>query len=147
MHYPDLADRCQIASGATVRAVGWLALDHSYPVGACAPEILPILRRLATEGWVPFVAAGFHECELCPGEPHREGANILLPSEGLLYAAPAMITHYVDAHGYAPPLAFVEAALACPPPKTRAYVEALRPFIGLWGTHVDERALEAYLQR
>jgi hypothetical protein len=43
----------------------------------------------------------------------------------VLYAAPSLILHYIDAHEYAPPEAFCEAVLACPPMGSEAYLQAI----------------------
>ena len=45
----------------------------------------------------------------------RFGANnLFVPGEGLIYVAPSMIAHYIDAHAYDPPAVFWEAVMKCP---------------------------------
>jgi hypothetical protein len=48
--------------------------------------------------------------------------NLLVPCRGLIYAAPSLVIHYIEAHGYKPPDAFVEALRqldpAAPPYRT-----------------------------
>jgi hypothetical protein len=47
-----------------------------------------------------------------------------VPGRGVVYVAPSLIPHYVDAHGYAPPRAFREAVLAGPPMRSVAHFRA-----------------------
>lgn len=53
------------------------------------------------------------------------GANLFVPGDGVIYAAPSTIIHYIDAHRYLPPAAFVAAVHACPPMRSPAYLKAL----------------------
>ncbi len=43
----------------------------------------------------------------------------------ILYVAPSLILHYIDAHGYAPPDQFQRAVMECPPMKSMPYLRAL----------------------
>jgi hypothetical protein len=136
MWYPDLSTTCQIARGPSVRAVGWLSAEHEFTKGTVAVAALDALRVLVREGYCPVALAGLHTCELCSRE--RGSGNLLVPTGDLLYAAPAMIVHYVEAHEYAPPESFVQAVLACPAPPQAAYYDALRPFGAVWGYSDDD---------
>jgi hypothetical protein len=62
----------------------------------------------------------------------RDSGNVLVPSGEILYAAPAMVVHYIEAHNYQPPAAFIEAVLRCPVPPQPAYYNALRTFGSVW---------------
>jgi hypothetical protein len=42
-----------------------------------------------------------------------------------IYVAPVGILHYIAAHWYKPPMAFVEAVMACPPMQSMAYKREL----------------------
>lgn len=56
----------------------------------------------------------------------RFGANnLFVPGEGLIYVAPSMIAHYIDAHAYEPPSVFWEAVMKCPEMWSDAYGQAL----------------------
>jgi hypothetical protein len=46
-------------------------------------------------------------------------------SDRLLAVAPSLILHSMDAHEYAPPAAFCEAVLACPPMRSMDYLRAI----------------------
>lgn len=51
--------------------------------------------------------------------------NLFVPGGGLIYVAPSMIAHYIDAHAYEPPAVFWEAVTKCPEMWSDAYGEAL----------------------
>jgi hypothetical protein len=56
----------------------------------------------------------------------RFGANnLFVPGEGLIYVAPSMIAHYIDAHAYDPPALFWEAVMQCPEMWSDAHGQAL----------------------
>lgn len=99
-----------------MRAVGWLAAGHEFARGPTNEIVAVRVDYLVEEGWMHVVAAGPHLCELC--ESARSASSVLVPSvsTGLLYAAPAMITHYMRDHEYLPPQEFCEAVLICPAP-------------------------------
>lgn len=130
MHYPDLATECQIARGARVRAVGWLAEGHDFSHGDVDAKVIDALTQLRDDGWVHVASAGPHECEFCRGA--REARNILVPAPDVLYVAPAMVVHYIEDHAYRPPREFLAAVLACPAPLTDAYYAELRRFVDVF---------------
>jgi hypothetical protein len=51
--------------------------------------------------------------------------NFYVPAEGRIYVAPGMMLHYVDAHEYAPPAIYQEAAVRCPPMRSMDYFRAI----------------------
>lgn len=124
--------------GVTEISVGWLEAGHAVPRGAVPAEFVDELRRLCSAGI--YRTRGFHLCQFCPRQSwppkptfvafeDREylvgSAEIRVDGDGVRYAAPDMIIHYVDAHGYKPPDGFVAAVLAgrndstALPPSTR----------------------------
>ena len=121
----------------TLIAVGWLSKDHPYPVGNVSVAFFRKLCQLLQNPWQPFVCGGHHTCDLCQfsshGQAHFENyevpsasaANLFVPSQGNVFVAPELITHYVDAHHYKPPEAFIAAVMACPPMHSMAYKRAL----------------------
>jgi len=106
-------------------AIGWLHPDHPYSQGSVSPEFASRLREFAllwfksveALGWP--VSAGVHLCEFCGKVTGTSMFGVL--SHGHLYYVPDMVAHYVDEHGYAPPISFVQALMACPLPGTREY--------------------------
>jgi hypothetical protein len=116
--------------------VGWLGGGHAYTRGEAPPALVGRLQEYARRwgdsvealGWP--VAAGCHDCELCGA--FATAGNFGVPAGELLYVCPEMIPHYVEAHDYLPPRAFVEAVLAAPLPGTPAYAAAVAPFVQHW---------------
>jgi hypothetical protein len=106
--------------------VGWLAAGHDFAKGEVSPSFVMRLQELVAHARTRQTR-GFHECELCadpnpPGDDtHMNGRNPRLSSaeiravgsDGVRYAAPTLIPHYIIEHGYAPPQPFVEAVLRC----------------------------------
>ncbi|HKE45450.1 MAG TPA: NUDIX domain-containing protein [Steroidobacteraceae bacterium] len=97
--------------------VGWLSRDYAFNSGKVSEEFLRALRKLARS---PMnLCCGVHLCEFCPPpRDPREGriggnGEIWVPgTDGVVYVAPALIDHYVEAHGYSPPAVFVAAVMA-----------------------------------
>ncbi len=126
------------AIGLTPLSVGWLDRRRPFPTGQIAPQLLERLLSFCEEPAVvcPFVAQ--QPCPLC-------GQRITLSLNGRLfplgwaelraigaediYAAPTLIYHFIEAHHYQPPAAFIQAVLHGPPPGSaehRALVNTLR---------------------
>jgi len=139
VHFPDLGpcDYFHLLDPAPV-AVGWLDGEHPYERGSVQPSFLEALARIAQEPWQPFYFMGWHNCELCasasrPGSIEVAGIrvttginNVFVPGDGVVYAAPSLILHYIVEHEYLPPLAFQRAVESCPAMGSRAYYDALR---------------------
>lgn len=126
MFLPDLSETTMLKADAPVLAVGWLDRDHPYPRGPVTEAVYHRLRELLRNPWQPFVCAGSHGCELCRFEPEARGAaNLFVPGDGVIYCCPGLITHYVNAHDYAPPAAFTAAVLACPDTRSMEYKRLL----------------------
>jgi len=139
-YIPDLApcDYFSFFEIERVRAVGWLDAFHRFPKGSVPRGTL---RRLAAlRKWARSDSMGVHLCELCPVTVHdatgiigrwhacraRSGANVFVPGQGVVYAAPVLILHYIRSHDYLPPPEFLAATKACPlarVPYYRAIIE------------------------
>lgn len=114
-----------------VLAVGWLG--EEVPTSGEVPDAV-IERLIDAHHHAKFSdgTMGCHECELCPEPPMVDGmgkipdtpwrgqpTGVLMSTHGYhlvqddqhTFAAPAMIPHYILAHGYRPPDAFLEAVL------------------------------------
>lgn len=136
-------------ASASLLAVGWLSSQAEYSRGPVDSDFLQKLLTLLVDPWEPARFRGYHDCEFCryPGPktihhwrdvgPHqpigsgcveiRLGArNLFVPGGGVVYAAPSLIAHYLDAHEYCPPEEFCKAVLACPPMGSSDYEHALR---------------------
>ena len=60
----------------------------------------------------------YQEGKLCNDELR------VLGSDGVIYAAPAMLRHYITVHHYRPPEQFIQAVLHGLRPSSRTYDEA-----------------------
>lgn len=130
MYYADMSEECQVGSGPGVRAVGWLDAAHEFTRGSVAPEYIEALKRHVKTAWAPVFLMGPHFCQFCPKNVRTGGSrNVWIPSTGHLFIAPEMVVHYITAHGYRPPEAFLEAVLACPEQGSPEYLEFLRRFL------------------
>ena len=101
--------------GVEVLNVGWLDRDFPFAAGKSSPEFHEALRRLCEN---PIrLHRGYHVCQFCPQAVQDHGARIgngqirIQGLDGTWFSAPTMVYHYVEAHQYMPPPAFVAAVL------------------------------------
>ncbi|GAA0560349.1 hypothetical protein GCM10010172_49380 [Paractinoplanes ferrugineus] len=107
--FADLSPYTYLGSGRAMRNVGWLGPDSGFPAGPVDDVVLEQLARWAREP--ANLTRGRHGCEFCPGpvaalgngEIHVTGAD------GTTYAAPTLLVHYIEVHGYRPPDEFLAA--------------------------------------
>jgi hypothetical protein len=109
--------------GLPLLNVGWLDSSHPFQTGAPPDGLMAALTKLAKMRI--HQTRGYHHCELCildmgddareailQGLIARESAEFRVKGQGVMYAAPQLLTHYVAAHEYLPPAVFCEAAIA-----------------------------------
>lgn len=102
-----------------VLAVGWLSQLEPFTQGEVPPEFLARLTELVQQPVNLF--RGSHQCEYCPSaglwllRAHGNGEIRVVGTDGITYVAPALIAHYVAAHHYQPPQAFVHAVMDVTP--------------------------------
>ena len=140
-------------SGLThVVAVGWLEPPFEFPRGLVNRATRDRLQTLLSARWALSSAFGSHACRFCAeaagidgrsadfglGELPRGSANILIPGRDVVYAAPELILHYIDAHQYCPPAAFARAVRVCPPMQSKRYFLALMTTGGEMPAFVEE---------
>jgi len=114
-------------------SVGWLSKEHDFARGCIPPEFRERLVALMGDTYCPSLFLGSHLCDFCaPVNAHpfdlsypHGCANLLVPGPDVIYACPALIVHYIDAHGYQPPDAFVMAVLQCPTVASEMYFRRL----------------------
>ena len=118
-------------------AIGWLSFGEQYARGDVAEKFFIALVDLLVAPWEPAATAGYHQCELCrfSGGPRtlkfanrsiEMGArNLYVPASGAVFVVPSLIAHYIDAHGYEPPIEFQHAVLACPPMRSTQYFRSI----------------------
>lgn len=137
-HFPDLDPYAyprpyEDGVHAGVVHVGWLDGIHPFPKGPVAPSLIEKMKLLAANPVELY--RGRHICELCvepadvvktfvPGmgklidpnsswlrwaEQRWGNGEIRVAGEGVIYAAPVLVVHYVEEHGYLPPAQFLKA--------------------------------------
>jgi len=126
MYFADLSQYCygKAEPDPNVLNVGWLSSAHPYTQGSVSDLFVTHLRHLVQSPVNLY--RGLHFCEFCPEPQVRTtpgGLRIVDPrpgtagngeirvrgASGQIYVAPALIHHYVTAHGYRPPAEFVSA--------------------------------------
>jgi hypothetical protein len=123
MFYRDLSPYEYMgAKEPNVYNIGWLDADEPFEHGIVPQEVLLNLLQLSvspvneTRGW--------HTCPFCHAAPPitiRSGTGTIQLGDaevrvrgrdGRVYAAPNLLYHYIEKHGYRPPAEFVEALIA-----------------------------------
>jgi hypothetical protein len=112
--------------------VGWLDNVHPYPKGAVDARLIEKMKLLASTPVELY--RGKHVCELCAEPPdlvkttlpnrvvldpncswarwvgqRSSNGEIRVSGEGIVFAAPVLIVHYIEAHSYLPPAQFLKA--------------------------------------
>jgi hypothetical protein len=115
--------------------VGWLDAIHDFPRGEVAKALVEKLKIMAANPVEMY--RGYHLCELCkqpeeaplvpvpdrvvvdPNEVWTQWAKtrmsngeIRVTRGRITYAAPIIITHYIEEHSYLPPWEFLQAVEA-----------------------------------
>lgn len=129
--FPDLGTNTMVASGAQIRAVGWLSDKRPFRTGAPGADVIARLKEVvslhrATHSsilWQEMYWMGGHRCELC--NTGFSVACIAIPADRALFVAPDMVVHYIEAHDYSPPAEFIEALMSAPLPGTTEYEAAV----------------------
>ena len=133
-YFPDLAP---YAYGNEVHPgvvhVGWLDDKHPFPKGSVEGRLVEKMKLLAAKPVELY--RGRHICELCYrppdvvkalvpnrgklidpngiwkrwAEPRESNGEIRVSSAGVVFAAPVLIVHYIEEHGYLPPAQFLTA--------------------------------------
>jgi hypothetical protein len=108
--------------------VGWLDNVHHFTHGTVETRLIGKLMLLAAKPVEVYL--GLHVCELCLEPPNlrtgtggfidpvvwsewaeqRSGTGeIRVSHRGITFAAPVLIVHYIEEHGYLPPSVFLKA--------------------------------------
>ena len=122
-HFADLTqcDYFGAEHAPKLLAVGWLTSGKEYPTGATNPDTFSRLKCLLDNPWEPMMFGGVYECDLCQYDPPCGQTNLFVPDGSVLFVCPALIVHYIAAHHYRPPDAFLAAVDACPDSRTMDY--------------------------
>jgi len=102
--------------GIELLNIGWLGEAYPFPQGSTSAKFREALRILCER---PILLhRGFHSCEFCPEKIRGvqksslgNGQIRILGLNGIWFAAPTMIYHYVIEHSYLPPFEFIESVM------------------------------------
>ena len=117
--------------------VGWLDNIHPYAKGTVDARLIEKMKLLASKPVELY--RGKHICELCTEPPdivktilpngividpdcswarwvdqRSSSGEIRVSREGIIFAAPVLIVHYIEAHNYLPPTQFLKAVEEAP---------------------------------
>lgn len=120
-YYPDLSEYVYTVDDQRMLNVGWLSASHAFPTGAVEASTMQAILLLCESQY--NIMRGVHDCEFCDQEsPLRVPADVergyvslgmgelrVKGVDGLTYAAPSLIYHYIEAHRYLPPSEFLAA--------------------------------------
>jgi len=129
--------------------IGWLSVEKPFETGATSQKFKDRLLKFCSDEYILVVTRGLHICEFC-NRSHKlsyerwikkqEGrygdkahaasignGEIRVLGKSAIYAAPALIYHYVLEHQYQPPDEFIEAILKRTP-NSRRQGELLRKY-------------------
>jgi len=103
----------------TTLNIGWLERGKPFPTGEPGWPDQVFLENLALFEQYPVNPTKcWHACEFC--ESFAGGISSaeirVLGSDGIVYAAPSMLGHYIRVHRYKPPEQFIQAVLHGPRP-------------------------------
>jgi hypothetical protein len=116
-YFADMTPHTYTRTGlSSALNIGWLDASFPFAQGDVPPTVLRTLQNLCDKPL--HLHRGFHECQFCPRAPStkevtcRGNGQIRIEGEGgVIFVAPTMIYHYVSAHHYLPPAAFIAAVL------------------------------------
>lgn len=113
--------------------VGWLQKDQPFLIGETPDGFLNKLKLFAQDEFLIHDTMGFHECEFCENK-NADSSNELrvVGIDGIFYAAPFLIVHYVENHKYLPPQEFIHAVLNGPTPGSEEYNNVILRMPELW---------------
>ena len=138
-HFADLTP-CRYFSfdhEGKLLAVGWLDPDFDFHRGDVDPDVVNDLTMMLVNPWQPCACMGWHDCPFCrfshgPRQFTYNNttvdlgiSNLFIPGDGVLYVAPSLVLHYIDAHGYGVPDVFADAVMDCPPMRSMDYLKLL----------------------
>ena len=119
-------------SGVPLVNVGWMEPPHPMPRGDAPHGFAERLAAFCARDKLLCLECGHQDCGFCDltysdhlrrtGSPLGNG-EIRVLGNGVVYAAPSLICHYVAAHSYLPPAEFVAAVMNGPRPDDPAYVK------------------------
>lgn len=122
--------------------VGWLEYGYEFEKETPSESLLDLMWEYCKISVAQL--RGIHECQFCPPgdwfHVERKGERLLLGTseirvfgrDGLIYAAPTLIYHYIATHHYKPPEEFLLALKEGPNPQSAEYFGRLEALNLSW---------------
>lgn len=125
MHYVDLTPYSRQIAPYTLSGVvnvGWIDIRSEFESGAVPAAFFERLKLIAGGvGDFKALVEPIRElpvCEICGEVELRNAkgmlipnAEIWVPAEAKLYASPITILHFIEIHGYRPPVEYINAVI------------------------------------
>jgi hypothetical protein len=157
-YIPDLTIDSSGYSGSdpwndrVVKSVGWMEPPHPLPIGDVPAGFIDRLAAFCTWDKLVNLTCGYQDCEFCatkhghwhPDRRRIGNGEIRVLGDGVAYAAPSMIAHYVAVHRYLPPAEFIDAVMNGPKADARVYVQYR---LHWWEDEVNEVLFAAEVER
>lgn len=112
--------------------VGWLQKGQPFTIGKVPEGFLEKLQTYLTSDFTVFHYMGDHDCEFCN---KRESASCEIRTvsiDGTVYAAPELIKHYIESHGYLPPQEFIDSVMNGINPGSKEYSDIINKLPENW---------------
>lgn len=127
MWFEDLTQCNYFANFFPSMAVGWLKNGKPYTTGETSKEIVEKIYEFNKTSGMYYRFCGYHVCDFCDYVNIELGATtILIVYEDKVYACPALIIHYIEAHQYCPPNEFIQAVQNYDHEKALEYFEKIK---------------------
>ncbi|MDO3529685.1 hypothetical protein ACNRBH_02400 [Ralstonia pseudosolanacearum] len=125
MHYADLTPYSRQIAPATLSGVvnvGWLDIRSEFENGAVPAAFVERLKLIAGGvGDFKALVEPIRElpvCEICGEVDLRDAKGMLIPNAEIwvpagskIYASPITILHFIEVHGYRPPVEYINAVI------------------------------------
>lgn len=132
-YYPDLTPYNYFVYTEKELNVGWLSKEHEFKKGEVPEGFLEKLKIYDEREHRIHQTRGFHGCHFCQERDFSGSSELrIVNSNGMTYASPALIVHYVEAHNYLPPQEFIDAVMNGPSPGSDEYKSAIKLLPNFW---------------
>jgi hypothetical protein len=127
--------------------IGWLQIDQPFPIGEVPIGFMERLNLYLNSDFTLFHYMGDHDCEFCD---KRESACCeirVVSNEGIAYAAPELIRHYIEVHNYLPTQEFIDAVMSGPSPGSDEYNNIVKRLPESWEQRTPDTNDEDYEEK
>lgn len=129
-HYQDLSPYNYRHHSEKELNIGWLKADKEFTMGEVPEGFVDKLKKYEENRF--FKTKGMHYCDFCQ-ENHSSSDEIRVVSkEGVVYASPTLLSHYIEEHKYLPPQEFIDAVMEGPSPDSVEYDTAIKLMPTFW---------------